>query len=89
MTDLEQVIDTIKRNVPSQSVTMGKPLEPWPHAVSFHRTLALHIHTATRLAYHSRFDKIYGIAETEEDAMRFDMPALGAEKAANAKENGR
>lgn len=57
-------------------VTMFKPLEPWPGPMSFHRTLAYHIHNVTRVARRNE-----GIAESEEDAVRFDLPPVDYERA--------
>jgi len=61
---------------PRDHVTMNRPLEPWPATISFHRTLAFHLHAATRVARNNN-----GIAETEDDAMRFDLPPVDYEKA--------
>lgn len=82
--DLDKVVETIKRNVPvvvdsetftrhaNQGVTMGKPLEPWP-VTAFHKTLATHIHNATRPAKHSHLAANYGIMDNEQDARRWDF----------------
>ncbi len=61
---------------PRDQVTMNVPLKPWDHPISFHRTLAFHIHGSTRVARNNN-----GIAETEDDAMRFDLPAVNYEEA--------
>lgn len=71
MTDLEQVVETIRRNVPSQSVTLNRPLEPWGYT-RFHKVLALHIHRATRPAKHSFRAANYGIVEDEDTARKWD-----------------
>lgn len=56
------------------TVTMGKPLEPWG-PTRFHKTLALHIHRATRPASHSFRAANYGIMEDEESAKKWDFEA--------------
>lgn len=90
MTDLDKVVETIKRNVPilitqpntiyhsdgsktdQCGVTLNKPLEPWP-LNAFHKTLATHIHNATRPAKHSHLAANYGIMDNEQDARRWDF----------------
>lgn len=52
-------------------VTMFKALEPWP-LTAFHKTLAIHVHQATRPARHSHLAANYGIMDTEQDARRWD-----------------
>ena len=61
---------------PRDHVTMNQPLKTWAATISFHRTLAFHIHGATRVARNNN-----GIAETEDDAMRFDLPPVNYEEA--------
>lgn len=110
--DLDKVVETIKRNVPSAisgnpyaplgsesqairnasceaqnlnianaalarrgTVTMNKPLEPWP-LNAFHKTLAVHIHNATRPAKHSHLAANYGIMDNEQDARRWDFEGV-------------
>lgn len=67
-------MDKLKRYQHGQ-VTMNRPVQYKPMG-AFAKTLALHIHQATRPAKHSHLAANYGIMDNEQDARRWDFEGV-------------